>query len=370
MAVTLSSLSLALAQMPASTGFDFSILAKGSAATPVFNGGSVKVAITNAEKNEARQLAQVAKDPVVQKDIARYAKVVKSAKTIDDVLNDPVARRVLMTANGLGAYVDSVALAKKAMLSDPADPNSLAARLQATEGAWLQFAQDYDILKNGLDRLSPRMDGFAGKWRITLEREGEPVEALLELGKTVTGVWTAKIDGDIVPVTVEGGSITLNLLWEDADEHLHTTKLTGTLAGDGLSVSGPQVDDGQPSTSTWGAIPWYANSVKDVSDNYVAEKRLDMLDQQMPGLGTAILFKQIAGTLDTPVKILGSALGREVVTTALGLPKQLALQSLAAQQKAITQRMDPAKLKNEHFADQIAQRYLIMLNGGAGGITV
>src|SRR5262245_21255162 len=105
MAVSLSSLSLALAQMPASTGFDFSVLARGAGSTPAFNGGSVKVALTNAEKNEAKQLAQVAKDPLVQKEIARYAKVVKSAKTLEEVLNDPVARKVLMTAHGLGAHV-------------------------------------------------------------------------------------------------------------------------------------------------------------------------------------------------------------------------------------------------------------------------
>jgi hypothetical protein len=369
--VTLSALQSATMQLYASANkgsFDYSVFAPSSQGAS-FNAGSVKVALSNAEKNEAKQLAQMAKNPQIQKEIAHYAKVLKSAKTIDDVLNDPVARKVLMTANGLGAYVNQVALAKKAMTSDPDDPNSLAARLQSTNSAWLDFAKTYDVAKNGLERLSPQMNGFAGKWRVNLEREGETIEGLLELSKTVAGVWSAKIDGDIVPVTIEGSTITLNLLWED-EVRLHTTKLTGTLSNDGLTLSGPQVDDGQPSTNTWGAAPYYAGAVKEISDNYVAEKRLDMLDQQMPGLGSAILFKRIAAKLDTPIKILGSALGREVVTTALGLPKQLALQSLQAQQKAITQRMDPAKLKNAHFADQIAQRYLIQLNGGTGGVIV
>jgi hypothetical protein len=94
-----------------------------------------------------------------------------------------------------------------------------------------------------------------------------------------------------------------------------------------------------------------------------------MLDEQLPGLGSAILFKKIAKDLDTPIKILGSALGREVVTTALGLPKQIALQSLEAQEKAITQRMDAKKLKQPAFVDKLVQRYLIQLNGGMSGIT-
>lgn len=365
------SLNLALALMPSTTGFDFSVLAPGPAGgAKVFNGGSVKVALEQAAKNEDKQLAQIAKDPLVQREIARYAKVVKSAKSLDDVLNDPIARKVLMTARGLGAYVDSIALAKKAMKSDPSDPNSLAAKLQSTNVAWLEFAKEYNVAKNGLERLTPIMDGFAGKWRISLEREGETIEALLDIGKTPAGAWSAKIDGDIVPVTIDKGAITLNLLWEDKDERLHTTKLSGAISKDGLVLSGPQVDDGAPSANSWRAEPYYANAVKEVADFYIAEKRLDMLDQQMPGLGSAVLFKQIAAKLDTPIKILGSALGREVVMTALGLPKQVALQSLQAQEKAITQRMDPAKLKNPHFADQIVQRYLIQLNGGAGGLTV
>ena len=57
------------------------------------------------------------------------------------------------------------------------------------------------------------------------------------------------------------------------------------------------------------------------------------------------------------------------MTTALGLPKQLAVQSLEAQQLAIRQRMDASKLKEPAFADKIAQRYLIQLNGGASGLT-
>ena len=233
MAVSISSLSIALSQMRTpSGGFDFSILAKsGGASGGFFNIGSVQVALENAEKNEAKQLAQIAKDPVVKKDLARYAKVVKEAKTLDDVLNDPVARQVFLKANGLGDQVDAVGLAKKALMSDVGDAGSLANRLSSINSNWLTTVQKYNFKTFGLALLN------------------------------------------------------LNI------------------------------------------------SIEEVSDNYVGEKRLDMLDEQMPGLGSSILFKRIAANLDTPIKILGSALGREVVTTALGLPKQIALQSLEASRK-------------------------------------
>jgi hypothetical protein len=270
MASSISSLSIALSQMrtPAG-GFDFSILTSkgGSSGGGLFSVGSVKVALENAEKNEAKQREQIAKDPMVKKDLARYAKVVKEAKTLDDVLNDPVARRVFLKANGLGDQADAVALAKKALSSDLGDSSSLAYRLSGVNGGWLDTAKKYDFHTFGIGLLK-------------------------------TSIMTEEVAG-----------------------------------------------------------------------NYVGEMRLDMLDEQLPGLGSAILFKSVAADLDTPIKILGSALGREVITTALGLPKQMAIQSLEAQAKAITQRLDPKKLKQPEFVDQLVQRYLIQLNGGTGGIT-
>jgi hypothetical protein len=269
--VSIANLNIALALMPRSSGgFDFSVLAGGASSNGgvSVDAGSVHVALANAEKNEDKQREQIAKDPVVKKELERFAKVVKEAETIDDVLNDPVARQVFLKANGLGDQANAVALAKKALKSDLDDPASLAYRLSSVNGNWLSTAKKYDFNSFGVELLK-------------------------------------------------------------------------------LDVS-----------------------IKEVADNYVGEKRLDMLDEQMPGLGSALLFKHIAKDLDTPIKILGSALGREVVTTALGLPKQIAIQSLEAQEKAITQRLDPKRLKDPEFVDKLVQRYLIQLNGGSTGLTV
>jgi hypothetical protein len=268
--VSIANLSIALSMMPTPKGgFDFSALAGGTGPSGlVFSAGAVQVALENAEKNEEKQLAQIARDPIVKKDLARYAKVVKEAETLDDILDDPIARRVFLKAHGLGDQVDAVALAKKALASDLGEKDALAYRLAAINGNWLAAAKKYNVNTFGLDLIR------------------------------------------------------LNI------------------------------------------------SIEEVSDNYVGEMRLDMLDEQLPGLGSAILFKRIAKDLDTPIKILGSALGRDVVTTALGLPRQIAVQSLQAQEKAIRDRLDPKKLKDPEFVDKLVQRYLIQLNGGAsGGLT-
>src|SRR5258708_7292096 len=106
-----SSLSLSLVSTlfssSSSGGFDVSQLySSGSAATSL----PPSVALKQAETNETKQLDQVRKDPQVQKDLARYAKVVSTAKTLNDVLDDPVARKVFLKANGLGDQVDYVGL--------------------------------------------------------------------------------------------------------------------------------------------------------------------------------------------------------------------------------------------------------------------
>lgn len=338
----------------------------GTTTTTTASAGSIKAALVNAEKNAAKQTEQVAKDPTIQRELARYEKVVKSAKSLDDVLNDPVARKVFMTANGLRAYVDYPGMAKKVLASDPTDSSSQAAKLSSINGAWLDTVKNFDFATYGVDRLSPKMDGFTGRWRISVEREGETVEAELTLER-VQGVWKAEVDGLAQPVTVNGDSIELNLLWRDSTDEIRTSILKGTL--DGESLSGLSTNDGETTSTAWSAEPYFANSIAEVSRNYLAEKRLDMLDQQLPGLGSAVLFKQVASSLEDAVDILGSALGREIITTAFNIPKQIAIQSMDAQEKAINQRMNPAKLQDPHFVDMIAQRYLLMLNGGLGGIT-
>ncbi len=363
------SLALSLMPTPQQGSFDFSVLFAGSSsggAGQIFSAGNVQVALAQAEANEAKQLEQTRNTPTVQRELERYEKVITEAETLDDVLDDPIARRVLLKAFGLGDQVDSVGLAKKALASDPDDPESLANKLSGINGAWLEFAKTYNVHEFGLTRLKAHLDGIEGRWALTVDRDGEATQSILEIQRTENG-WGAFVDGAASPFSVDGDTFTVNILWEDAEENLRTTLLEGSFE-DG-KLSGLQFESARESGS-WSAIPFYANAITEVTDFYVGEARLDSLDEQLPGLGTAILFKRIAASLDTTTKVLGSALGRDVVTTALGLPRELALQSLVAQEKAINQRLDVSKLQDPEFVDRLVQRYLLQLNGGLSGVTV
>ena len=83
------------------------------------------------------------------------------------------------------------------------------------------------------------------------------------------------------------------------------------------------------------------------------------LDEATPGLSDALTFREQAADASTVYDILGNSVLRRVVTTALGLPSQIAFQSVETQAKAITDRLDLSKLKDAKFVDGFAQRYLI-----------
>ncbi len=50
---------------------------------------------------------------------------------------------------------------------------------------------------------------------------------------------------------------------------------------------------------------------------------------------------------------------RKVVTTALGIPLQIAFQPLQAQEKAISAQLDITKFKDPKFVESFVQRYLL-----------
>jgi hypothetical protein len=65
-----------------------------------------------------------------------------------------------------------------------------------------------------------------------------------------------------------------------------------------------------------------------------------------------------AGDFTNATQILGNSVMRSVVTTALGLPPQIAYQSLNAQEQAITSRIDISKFQDPHFVQTFADRFL------------
>lgn len=83
------------------------------------------------------------------------------------------------------------------------------------------------------------------------------------------------------------------------------------------------------------------------------------LDAATPGLSNALSFRQSAGSISSVVQILGDPTLRNVITTTLGIPKQIAFQTLNAQEKAISSLVDITKFKDPKFVDSFTHRYLI-----------
>lgn len=88
-------------------------------------------------------------------------------------------------------------------------------------------------------------------------------------------------------------------------------------------------------------------------------------DAVAPGLSKALDFKARAATMTSIDQILGDPSIRSVVTTALEIPLQIAFQTITAQEKAISTRLDITKLQDPKFVETFAQRYLIANSGSS-----
>jgi RNase H-fold protein (predicted Holliday junction resolvase) len=88
-------------------------------------------------------------------------------------------------------------------------------------------------------------------------------------------------------------------------------------------------------------------------------------DSVTPGLSNALAFKAQASTITSVDQILGNPTFHTVVTTALGIPEQIAFQDLGTQENAITSRVDIKRFQDPKFVESFTQRYLIANNGSS-----
>lgn len=250
-------------------GLDLSVLYGGGAGT-AGTGANPVTALRQAVSGQARGIAAAAKQPEVQRDIAAFRRAVATAKDPKALLADPAARRVLLTASGLGDQADYAALATKALLSDPSDPKGLANALP--DAKWKAAASTLGFAKQGLAAL-------------------------------------------------------------------RDPKVLDTLA------------------SAYAEIAWRKS-----------------LDAATPGLSDALTFRATAARARNVDDVLGDATLRRVVTGALGIPQEIAVQPLDTQERAISSRLDVSRLRDPKFVDGLAQRYLIAKAGeadqGAPGLLV
>jgi hypothetical protein len=197
------------------SGIDYSLLFGGGTAASdlttamldtIYNGATVaSTAVSTgspltdlrlAQANEAADVAQEAKSPQVQRDIAAFKAGIAGAKDINAALANPNVMKVLLTANNLASYIQYPALAQKALLSDPTDSKSLVNRLNDTN--LLNAAKSFNFAKNGLAALQqPQVidalaNGYAEVlWRQSLEKATPGLSnalAFLKQAGTITSV--------------------------------------------------------------------------------------------------------------------------------------------------------------------------------------
>ena len=228
-----------------------------SSSTNASSGIDPLTALTLAQKNETKDVANEAKSPTVARDIALFQQGIAKAKDIKTALQNPNVLKVLLTANGLGSQTAFPALAQQALLSDPSNSSSLANQLSGSNSAWLSVAQTYNFAKNGLAEL-----------------QNPSVQAAIANGYAQT-------------------------LWEQS------------------------------------------------------------LDQQTPGLSSAMQFEKQASSITSVNQVLGDPVNRDVVLTALNIPVQIAYQSLTAQQQAISSVLNVKQLQDPNYVKMLTQQYLL-----------
>jgi Protein of unknown function (DUF1217) len=108
-----------------------------------------------------------------------------------------------------------------------------------------------------------------------------------------------------------------------------------------------------------------ATAIANIANAYATAVWHKNEDSVTPGLSNALAFKAQAASITSVDQILGNMTLRTVVTTALGLPVQLAFQSLTAQEKAISTRLDVTKFQDPKFVESFVQRYLVAASASA-----
>ena len=210
-----------------------------------------------AQANQTTDVAKEAQQPLVARDIASFTSALNNATTLQQALGNPAVQKVLLTANNLSQYIAEPALAQKALMSDPSNPNSLVNQLGDTN--LLSVTQTYDFFKNGLAAL-----------------KNPTVQSTL--------------------------------------------------------------------TQAYAEVSWRQS-----------------LDAATPGLSNALAFLGQAKSITSVDQILGDPTNRAVVLTALGIPEQVAFQSLTAQEQAVSSRVNIADFQNSNFVTSMTDRYLLTM---------
>jgi len=105
-----------------------------------------------------------------------------------------------------------------------------------------------------------------------------------------------------------------------------------------------------------------------LTDAFLSYQYRTGLDEQGAGVSDALYFREKAANVTDVYTILGDPVLRRVVTGALGLPQAIAVQSVEAQARAVTSRLDLGKLTRPAEVEKLVSRYLVS-QAGSGGVS-
>lgn len=177
--------------------------------------GNPLPALQEAEPNQTTDIAQTAAQPQVAREIAAFTKAVATAKSPADLLANPQALDVLLTASGLGNQSSYTVLAQKALLSDTTDPKGLANQLSGTNALWKTTAKNYNFANKGLSLIQkPGVIGAIANayaevtWRQSLDSATPGLSnALTFRGQASSVTSVDQILGDATMRTVVTGAL-------------------------------------------------------------------------------------------------------------------------------------------------------------------
>lgn len=119
--------------------------------SPTLSTGDTLLLYRTSVDRADEETARLARDPAVVRDLALLDKAVAKARTPEELLKDPRVLGVLLQGLGLGDQAANGGLARAALLSDPAKPDSLAARLP--DSRWKTAAKRLGLATQGLAAL-------------------------------------------------------------------------------------------------------------------------------------------------------------------------------------------------------------------------
>jgi hypothetical protein len=153
-----------------------SLLSALGNAPRVASAGEAVVALRRVTKagEEAKGLALEKKDPITLTAVAQFRQALESSRTLDRALSDPRVLKVLLPALGLPDQIGNPGLVKRALLSDPKDPKSVASQLGAT---WRNAAATLNLKAT----TTPKTEAIAG----LTDDQTRAVAGMLRFGENI-----------------------------------------------------------------------------------------------------------------------------------------------------------------------------------------